>query len=267
MKQVTRSAALIALTSIAGAASAAPPDVIATTGGDHQWGGFYAGVNAGAGINTTCNTWNANGPLANTAAFNNRDCPNRTAFVGGVQIGYNFQYQQLVWGFGLDYDFYSASSKNRSLVYTGPNFPDGTYSFNGKNSPNGFAILGPRIGYAVQDWLPYFRAGGVFTSGSSNSSVSYTPTGASAPTATFNGGRNYKSSGWGVGAGVEYALQDSWSVRAEYTYVNLGKGSNTTTTCTGISASGCAAFAGFSLDSIHNSLTFSVIRIGVNYTF
>jgi outer membrane immunogenic protein len=70
-----------------------------------------------------------------------------------------------------------------------------------------------------------------------------------------------------VGAGVEYALQDSWSVRAEYTYVNLGKGSNTTTTCSGISASGCAAFAGFSLDSIHNSLTFSVIRIGINYAF
>ena len=101
--------------------------------------------------------------------------------------------------------------------------PRRTYSFNGKNSPNGFAILGPRIGYAVQDWLPYFRVGGVFTSGSSNSTVSYTPTGATAPTATFNGGRNYKSSGWGVGAGVEYALQDSWSVRAEYTYVNLGK--------------------------------------------
>jgi outer membrane immunogenic protein len=266
MKLTTRSAALIALTSIAGAASAAAPDVIATSGG-RQWAGFYAGVNAGAGINTTCNTWTANGPLANSAAFNNRDCPNRTAFVGGVQIGYNFQYQQLVWGFGLDYDFYSASTKHRSLVYTGPNFPMGTYTFSGKNSPNGFAILGPRIGYAVDDWLPYFRVGGVFTSGSSNSTVSYTPIGGTDPTATFNGGRNYKSSGFGVGAGVELALQDSWSLRAEYTYVNLGKGSNTTTTCTGVSQSACNTFAGFSLDSIHNSLTFSVIRIGINYGF
>jgi outer membrane immunogenic protein len=267
MKLTTRSAALIALTSIASVASAAPPDVIATSSGVHQWGGFYAGLNAGAGINTTCNTWTANGPLANTPAFNNRDCPNKTAFVGGLQIGYNFQYEEWVWGFGADYDFYSASTKNRSLVYTGAVFPMGTYTFNGKNSPNGFGILGPRIGYAVDNWLPYFRVGGVFTSGSSNSTVSFTPTGAAAPTATFNGGRNYKSSGFGIGAGVDLALEDSWSLRAEYTYVNLGKGSNTTTTCTGVSAAACATFAGFSLDSIHNSLTFSVIRIGVNYSF
>ncbi len=265
MKLTTRSAALIALTTIASAASAAP-DVIATSSAN-SWGGFYMGLNAGAGINTTCNTWDANGPLANTPAFNNRDCPNRTAFVGGVQIGYNFTYQQLVWGFGADYDFYSASSKNRSLVYGGPNFPNGTYTFSGKNSPSGFGILGPRIGYAFDQWLPYIRVGGVFTSGSSNSNVSFTPTGATSPTATFNGGRNYKSSGWGIGAGVDYKLEESWSVGAQYTYVNLGKGSNTTTTCTGISTAACNAFAGFSLDSIHNSLTFSVIRLNVNYYF
>src|SRR5271155_136376 len=267
MKSRSSLAALMALTSMAGAALAAPPDVITTSSGVHDWGGFYGGINLGGAANTTCNTWTANGPLANTAAFNNRDCPNRTTFVGGVQIGYNFTYQQLVWGFGLDYDFYSAKSKNNSVVYAGPNFPDGTYSANGKNSPNGFAILGPRIGYAVDDWLPYFRVGGVFTSGSSNSGLSFPPTGAPSPTATFNGGRNYKSSGFGIGVGVDYALQDSWSLRAEYTYVNLGKGSNTTTTCTAISTGACNAFAGLSLDSIHNSLTFSVIRIGVNYQF
>jgi hypothetical protein len=48
--------------------------------------------------------------------------------------------------------------------------------------------------------------------------------------------------------------------------VKLGKGSNTTTTCTG-NATVCNSFAGFSLDSIHNSLTFSLIRIGVDYEF
>jgi len=265
MKLTTRSAALVALTTIASVASAAP-DVIGTSSGS-SWAGFYMGINAGAGINTTCNTWTANGPGANTAAFNNRDCPNRTAFVGGVQIGYDFQVDQIVWGFGLDYDFYSASTKNRSLVYNGANFPNGTYTFHGKNSPDGFAILGPRIGYALDNWLPYLRAGGVFTSGSSNSTVAFTPTNATSPTATFNGGRNYKSSGFGIGAGADFKVADSVTVGAEYTYVNLGKGSNTTTTCTGVSQAACNAFAGFSLDSIHNSLTFSVIRLNVNFQF
>jgi outer membrane immunogenic protein len=263
MKLRTRSAALIALTAFSGAAAA--QGIIATSSGN-QWAGFYAGANAGAAISTTCNTWEANGPLANTAAFNNRNCPNKNTFVGGAQIGYNFQYEQWVWGFGLDYDFYSAKTHTKSFTYTGPNFPDGTYTFTGKNNPSGFAILGPRIGYAIDDWLPYFRVGGVFTSGKSNSTAEYTPIGASAPTATFNGGRNYKSSGFGVGVGVDYRLPDQWSLRAEYTYVNLGKGSNSLTGCTG-SAAACNAFAGFSLDNIHNSLTFSVIRIGVNYLF
>src|SRR5271170_7687965 len=138
MKSRSSLAALMALTSMAGAALAAPPDVITTSSGVHDWGGFYGGINLGGAINTTCNTWTANGPLANTAAFNNRDCPNNSTFVGGAQIGYNFQSDQWVWGFGLDYDFWSSQNHNRSLVYTGPAFPDGTYAFSGKVNPNGF---------------------------------------------------------------------------------------------------------------------------------
>jgi outer membrane immunogenic protein len=263
MKPTTRPAVLIALTVISGAASA--QGIVATSTSD-RWAGFYMGVNGGVAISTTCNTWTANGPLAGTAAFNNRNCPNKNAGVGGVQIGYDFQSDQIVWGFGLDYDFYSSKSKTKSLVYGGPNFPDGTYTFSGKNSPSGFGILGPRIGYALDNWLPYIRAGGVFTSGKSNSTATYTPTGATSPTATFDGGRDYKSHGFGVGAGVDYALPESWSLRAEYTYVSLGKGSNSLTGCTG-SPAACGTFANFSLDNIHNSLTFSIIRIGVNYEF
>jgi outer membrane immunogenic protein len=263
MKVQTISAVALAWASISGAASAA--DVIATSSGTH-WAGFYAGVNAGGAWSTTCNTWDAHGPLANTAAFNNRDCPNNGTFVGGVQIGYNFQRDQLVWGFGLDYDFWSAKDRSRTLTYTGPAFPNGTYRFSGKANPNGFAILGPRIGWATDNWLPYFRVGGVFASGTHDVAASYTPTGGAAPTASFSGGKNSKSSGFGIGVGVEYALPESWSFKAEYTYVNLGKGSNSTPICTGTAAS-CAAFAGFSLDSIHNSFTASIFRVGINYLF
>jgi outer membrane protein OmpA-like peptidoglycan-associated protein/opacity protein-like surface antigen len=252
-------AVLLALASI-GAARAQDSSSIT------NWRGFYVGGNIGGAWSTTCNTWTANGPLANTPAFNNRDCPNNGAFVGGAQIGYNFQSDQWVWGFGLDYDFWSSQNHNRSLLYTGPAFPDGTYAFSGKVNPNGFAILGPRIAYAIGDWLPYLRVGGVFSSGSHDVTASYTPTGGAAPTATFNGSKNSKSNGFGVGVGVDYALADQWFLRADYTYVNLGKGSNSTPTCMG-SAAACAAFSGFSLDSIHNSFTASVVRVGINYRF
>jgi outer membrane immunogenic protein len=261
MKLPHRLAALLAFASIAGAASA---QTFVTTSGTTDWRGFYAGGNLGGAWSTTCNSWTANGPLANTAAFNNRNCPNNGVFAGGVQIGYNFQSDQLVWGFGLDYEAWSAKDHNRSVTYVGPGLPNGTYAFSGKVSPNGFAILGPRIGYAVDNWLTYFRVGGVFTSGSHSVTASYTATGDAAPSASFDGGKNTKSNGFGLGVGVEYMMADPWSFRAEYTYVNIGKGTNTTTSCTG---NACAAFAGISLDSIHNSFTASVFRVGINYKF
>jgi outer membrane immunogenic protein len=269
MNHTTSLATLVALTSIAGAASA---QGVITTSSGNQWEGFYVGVNAGGAWSTTCNTWTAYNPVvANSVAFNNRDCPNNGQFVGGAQIGYNFVYQQWVWGFGVDYDFWSAKNRNKSFTCTGAcPFPQGTYNFSSKPNPNGFAILGPRVGYAIDQWLPYVRAGGVFASGSHDVSASYTPAvGSPVGPASFAGSKNSKSSGWGVGAGVEYQLPQQWSLRLEYTYVNLGKGSNSVASCSSTVANACSAFinSGYSLDNTHNSFTASVIRVGVNYNF
>jgi outer membrane immunogenic protein len=264
MKLPLQLTALIALAAISGAASA--QGVVMTTT-SLPWNGFYVGLNAGAAWNTTCNTWTANGPGANTPAFNDRDCPNKSTGLGGVQFGYNFQHEQWVWGLELDYDIWSTKNKSKSFAYTGAAFPPGTYSFSGKLSPNGVAIIGPRLGYVVDNWLPYIRAGGVFTSGTHDIVASYTPTGASTPTATFNGGKNTASHGFGVSVGTEYKFAEQWSAKLEYTYIQLGKSSqNSTTSCSG-SAVACDAFAGASLDSIHNSFTASLLRFGINYAF
>src|SRR5271167_2330808 len=196
MNTVSRSAALLALISIAGAASA--QDVIATSGTD--WRGFYAGVNLGGAWNHTCNSWTPAGTLPpNVAtAFYNRDCPSNGTFVGGAQIGYNFQSDQWVWGFGLDYEAYSAKNRNLTYTYAGPTPPpDGTYAFSGKGSPNGFLLLGPRIGYAIDNWLPFFRVGGVFTSGTRRNTATFTDANG---TASFSSGKDFNSSGFGVGA-------------------------------------------------------------------
>ena len=258
----TSAAALTALTLIVGTASA--QNVIATSSGT-QWAGFYAGVNGGGAWNSTCNNWTANGPLANTAAFNNRSCPNNGTGIGGVQIQYNFQSDQWVWGFGLDYEFWSAKNRNRSVTYAGPPPPPvGTYAFSGKVNPNGVLILCLRIAYAFDQWMPYLRAGGVFTSGSSNSTATFTD---SAGTATFSGGRDFKSNGFGISAGVDYMFSDPWSLRLDYTYINLGKGNNSNATCTPAGSPICAQFATLTLNSIHNSFTANMLRVGINYKF
>ena len=263
-KRTIISTAILALASIAGAASA--QDVI-TTAGTH-WGGFFVGGNIGGAWNNTCNTWEPGTVITGTPVlantFYNRNCPNNGTFIGGVQLGYMFQSDQWVWGLGLDYEIWSAKNHNRSFTYTGaPPPPDGTYAFSGKNSPNGLILLGPRVGYSIDQWLPYFRIGGVFTSGSHTSTASFTDANG---TSSFTGGKNYNSSGFNAGFGLAYALGNQWALAGEYNYINLGKGKNTVTTCTG-SAATCAEFGNLSLNNIHNSLTANMFRVSINYGF
>jgi outer membrane protein OmpA-like peptidoglycan-associated protein/opacity protein-like surface antigen len=265
--------AFLTFASIAGAASA--QNVIATSSYT-DWRGFYAGFNIGGAWDTTCNTWDLNN-VTNPAlvnAFNNRDCPNNGSFVGGVQIGYNFQHDAWVWGFGLDYDFWSAKNHNRSVAYTAPiggTLPSGTFTFSGKVNPDGFAILGPRIGYAVDNWLPYVRVGGVFTGGSRNTTATYTANTntSGTPDAVFGGSKNFKSNGFGLGVGSDFKIDDHFFFRAEYTYVSLGKGTSNSTACTPAGSALCTQFnsSAFELDNLHNKFTASVLRVGINYKF
>ena len=98
MKIKLLTAAALTLAAV-GAAQA--QDVIAVS--NNPWEGFFAGANIGGAWNHTCESWEpgnaikSNPTLAN--AFYNRDCPNNGNFIGGVDVGYNFQYRSV--GMGL----------------------------------------------------------------------------------------------------------------------------------------------------------------------
>ena len=258
-KLASRSAALLALTSMAGVASA---------GNTYSWDGIYAGANAGGGANTTCSSWTLNGPAIDptiAAMFSNRTCPNNDTFLGGVQIGDAFQYDRLVWAVEADFDAWSGKKYNRSLQY-GQYFPTGDLPIFRQTQSKWFRH--PRSA----DWLrrrslaALPRGGAMITGGSHNSTLSYIPSGTTSTTASFSGGKNFTSFGWVAGGGIDVVLSGPWSVSAEYLHADLGHGSNSTTTCTG-AASACEAFSGVSLESTHNSFTANIFRIGINYWF
>ena len=275
MKFTCRAAALLALTAVAGAASA--QDVIATV--QNPWEGWFVGANIGGAWNHTCDSWEP-GPLVTGGGFPtlankfyNRDCPNNGNFIGGVDGGYNFQSDQWVWGFKIDYEAVGSSSKSvsRNFVSGIPGYPipDGTYTASGKVSPNGILLVGPRVGYAVDEWLPWVRLGGAFTSGSHDLNLTYTPAGGGA-TQSFTGSKNQQNHGFNVGLGVDYGVSGPWSLVAEYNYVKLNKGSNSDVNCSSSSIKGsafCTAYANFDLDNIHNSFTMNMFRVGVHYSF
>jgi opacity protein-like surface antigen len=251
---------LLALAAIAGVASARS---------DIPWDGLYIGANAGEASSSTCNSWALTGAMLNpsiASEFNNRDCSKSSALVGGVQIGENFQYRRLVLGVGADIDYWSAKNFNQSLKNPGAVPPSGTYAFSGKLSPSGFAVIGPRIGYAGDTWLPYLRVGTILTAGSHNSTLFYTPTGATKSTASFSGGKDVSTAGWVAGGGFELGLNGAWSITAEFLHANLGKGSNSTATCNG-SVAVCAPFSGISFDNIHEGFSANIVRVGITYWF
>ena len=75
------------------------------------------------------------------------------------------------------------------------------------------------------------------------------------------GSKNDTRFGWTAGAGVEYALTNNWSVKAEYLYYDLGK-----TTVNAPLVSGVGAGAGVS-GVARSDNKGNIVRAGVNYRF
>ena len=81
--------------------------------------GFYAGANIGGAWSNTCNTWEPGSvvrgicrlPTDFTIAL-----PSDNAFIGGLQFGYNFQVNRIVWGLDFDYDGWS-HQQSLSIVH------------------------------------------------------------------------------------------------------------------------------------------------------
>jgi opacity protein-like surface antigen len=242
---------------------------------DNIWNGTYAGFNAGQASSHTCNTWAASGSSAESATlagFSQPGCASHGAFLGGGQIGDNFQSQRLSWGVEADVDFWEGGSSSAQTANFDPSPappggpPAGTYVFSGRQTPDFLGMFTARIGYSGNQWMPYLKGGALLAGGSQTSTLSYIPDGATKATASFNGGKSFASIGWVAGGGAEFGLYGPWSISAEYLHASLGKGSSSTAGCAGIAAN-CAAFANASLQDTHGSFEANLIRISINYWF
>jgi outer membrane immunogenic protein len=163
----------------------APPPVILS-----DWAGFYVGVHGGYGWGST-----SFGPPGRLSA-------KPAGGLGGGQVGYNWQFGQVVAG--VEGDFSGADIQASG--------PGGILRFaNGQTSPlsqtmkfDELATARARLGYVVfPGVLAYATGGGAW--GHSN--------------ATFNSGfasANADGWGWTAGAGVEYKLMEHLLLRVEY---------------------------------------------------
>ena len=155
------------------------------------WTGVYIGAQIGYQWGTSGTDLASALPLAYNA----------NGVTGGAHVGYNYQFNQFVVGLEGDVN---------GLSYNGTNNLGGGFAFSTRETIDG-SVRG-RVGYAWDRALIYATGGAAFA-GIKNS---YTLFGA--PTSI-----NATRVGWTVGGGVEYAIDNNWSVRAEYRYTDYGK--------------------------------------------
>jgi len=226
------------------------------------WTGFYAGLNAGAIFGNTGSTKTIGTPafigLGPTLVPSSLDTAG-TGFIGGGQIGYNYQIGSIVFGAEADLDY---SSLEKSARFTSAATVLGTtLTTDAKSRLDYLGTLRARLGYALYDRLLVFATGGL-AYGGVRTSTDVIPN--AVPGGLWSGSTSGGKAGYAVGGGAEYALTNYWTVKGEYLYYDLGK--RTTSAVGNGVVRGIAALNG--VDYISSTrVAGSVVRLGLNYKF
>jgi outer membrane immunogenic protein len=211
-----------------------------------SWTGFYIGANIGGAW--AHNNWTDTLFLTN---FNNN---NNGRFIGGGQIGGNYQIGSFVIGGEWDFDW--AGNNNNNNNNNGVIIP-GVGTFLVTNNNRWITTVAARFGYAVDHWLLYGKAGGGWV-GNNNLTVTNVTTGVSLTCGNFTNCGNNNTGGWLVGAGAEWAFAPNWSVKFEYDYLGLGNR-------TFVIPATSPFLAGDTFTS--NNRNVQMVKVGVNYLF
>jgi outer membrane immunogenic protein len=242
------SLALLASIAFVGTAAAADLPVKAMTAPivapAYSWTGFYLGLNAGYSWGHQDNDLVV--AATGVTVLSNGD--HIDGFIGGGQIGYNWQFNQ--WVLGLEADFQGSGQDADGSFFLpaivgAAAIPATTISYTDKLK--WFGTVRGRVGWASDRWLAYLTGGWAYGRGE----ISGTST--AAATTTFSATQDY--SGWTVGGGIEWAFQDRWSVKAEYLYIDFGDGPTVPVNAAG------------TLNIVSGRLTDNIARLGVNYKF
>jgi outer membrane immunogenic protein len=152
------------------------------------WTGFYVGANAGyAWGNVNAGTFGT----TRTVSIGDLD-----GFVGGGQIGYNYQMGQFVLGVEADIQ--------------GADLNTGSNGFGDRVRTDYFGTVRARVGVAFDRFMPYVTGGWAY------GNVKTTIGGLGSTDKSHTGG-------YAVGGGLEYAFTNNWTAKVEYLYVDLGE--------------------------------------------
>ena len=176
--------------------------------GGVNWTGIYFGPHVGGGWGNSDWSFNgATGPVNDRGAGNNTD-HNINGWMGGAQLGVNYQLNKFVVGLEPSFSGGSIDGSSRSTFGAA----DDEY----KTKIGQLILVGARAGYAIGHWLPYVKGG--YAGGKVTTRV----IDAVGPNAG-SGSKNVYQNGYTVGGGIEYMISRNVTAGVEYNYADLGR--------------------------------------------
>jgi outer membrane immunogenic protein len=266
---------MAAVGAVAGSALAAdlptrsPPPAPFVAAPVFTWTGFYFGVNAGYGFSD--NDRNGLGSFqatrgslsdsltrysgtVNTGSSFNDD---NSGFVGGGQIGYNYQFGQ--WVVGIEADAQFADLNNTRFGDRVTLNPDPGGFIGARNANFGgidwFGTVRGRLGYAFNRLLVYGTGGFAFGGADDRRSDDGFD--------QFRVRNDNTRTGWVAGGGVEYAFTPNLSGKIEGLVVNLERNRDNGFIGTHF---GEPVFT-TAIGRHNNDSEFAVVRAGLNWKF
>ncbi len=254
----------------------------------YNWTGFYVGGNIGASFGrakTDFNVAPVTGQITGGVndggrfeipgfGFSNNLYPD--GFIGGGQIGYNWQFSP-IWIVGLEADFQGAAERDGgTLTYSFSDpiiFPadpppltvNSTAVINYHAEISWFGTARLRAGYlwgngTVLSYLTGGLAYGKVDIEGTNT-VSGTVPDSTPFSITHAFGHSHVNTGWVVGSGTEGLLAiPGWTYKIEWLYMDLGSLDDSDRIAGDTTVSGGQTH-------IHTHFTDNIIRLGVNYQF
>ena len=173
-----------------------------------SWTGFYIGGNIGG-------AWAQHNFTFDNLSFNNGS--NNAVFIGGGQVGGNYQFNNFVIGVEGTFDWAANNNNNNvGVVVPAGILGIGPHTLQVTANDKWIATLAARLGVAYDRVLFYAKGGGAWV-GANSLTITDVTTGAS-----ITGSTNNTLSGFLVGGGIEWAFTSNWTVKAEYDYIGLG---------------------------------------------
>jgi len=244
---------------------------LSTTAFADPWNGFYVGASAGGAWGSGDFATSAGEVTASSyfsdernIAFIERDTSGRSrssAFSGGLQLGANQRFNQIVFGAEIDFGAFDLNGSRSGAGVPYHNFPNLLYTASASYSTDWLLTGRGRLGWlATPNTLLYFT-GGLALSDVKASNNFFDKSAITGIILARGASSNTRTkAGYTLGGGVEASLWGPWSIKAEYLYVDLGK----------VSTSGIIVPpVGPTRSPLDTSvdLTANIARVGINYSF